>query len=152
MISFLFKAVFWLLVLLLIAGVVRTWQIQHGAQEKAFLAGTVPSPLPNGTYAGIVPGFHFSWQGKKFNATENTGINVFPDGDRYSFTTSVSKGLLDSSLDVMKIEYNIPSNAWWLRRILDEIVQTAPGKYLGKLELRLIPGYPFALGYFELTK
>ena len=34
----------------------------------------------------------------------------------------------------------------------DEIVQIAPNHYLGKLQVRIIPNYPFTLMFFELKK
>jgi hypothetical protein len=39
-----------------------------------------------------------------------------------------------------------------VRPILDEVVQTGKDAYFGKLELRLIPGYPFTLLFFDLNK
>lgn len=139
------------------SGAWRTWQIQHDSRAKTFLGGTLPNPKPDGLYSGTVSGQKVSWLGKKFNSASSTGVNVFDDGgaikgERYPFITSVGRGLVDSNLYVLKIDYNIPGNPFWLRFILDEIVQVAPNEYLGKLEVRIIPGYPFALAYFELKK
>ncbi len=140
-----------------VLGILRTWQTQYNDNQKSFLKGTVPNPAPDGLYKGIVPGYTLSWLGKKFDAARARGINLFNDGgdvrgERYPFTTSVGKGLRDINLDVIKIEYNIPGNPFWLRLLVDEIVEVAPGKYLGKLHALIVPGYPFALGYFELSR
>jgi hypothetical protein len=148
----LIKYILYLIIISLALGALRTWQMNHGEKENTFLTGTVPNLKPDGLYAGTVPGRTVSWQGKKFNRTNSTGINVFNNGERYSFITSAGKGITDKKLDVFKIEYNVPTNPWWLRPILDEVVEITPGYYLGKLQLRIIPGHPFTLMYFELRK
>jgi hypothetical protein len=140
-----------------VAGIIRTWQIQNDANQKVFLAGSVPDPKPEGLYSGTVPGKKVSWLGKKFNPTDSTGLNIFDDGngikgERYPFKTYIGKGLHDKNLDVLKIDYNLPGNPFWLKLILDEIVQVGPDQYLGKLNLRIIPGYSFGLMYFNLKK
>jgi hypothetical protein len=140
----------------IVLGIARTWQEEHSENQKLFSSGSAPNPMPDGFYSGSVPGHTFSWQGKKFFAASSTGINVFTSGstteEKYPFVTSIGKGVRDTTRDVLKIDYDIPSNPFWLRPILDEILQIAPGQYLGKLQLRIIPGFPFTLGYFELKK
>lgn len=137
----------------------RTWQLEFAPEQKIFITGTLPSPRPDGFYRGTVPGHTTEWQGKKFNATDSTGINVFKNTsnsastvEKYPFKTSVTKGSHDRDTQVLAIDYNISANPFWLRPVLDEIVQTSPGNYLGKLQLRVIPGYPFTLVYFKLAK
>ena len=152
----LIKFIIGVLLILAIVGVARTWQEEHRANQKLFSTGTVPAPLPDGFYTGTVPGHTFSWLGKKFNAADAVGINVFTDGEgqaeRYPFKTSSAKGIRDRNLEVLAIDYDTSGNPFWLRPILDEIVQVAPNQYLGKLHIRLIPGYPVTVGYFELKK
>ncbi len=145
------------LVLTIIIGVLRTWHTERSLNQQVFLRGTVPNPLPDGLYRGTVPGYTVSWLGKKFNAANSKGSNIFNDGngvrgERYPFITSVGRGLHDNNLNVLKIDYDTPGNPLWLRFLVDEIVEIAPDKYLGKLHARIIPGYPFALGYFELER
>ncbi|TSC66197.1 MAG: hypothetical protein CEO21_242, partial [Microgenomates group bacterium Gr01-1014_80] len=81
------------------------------------------------------------------------GINIFKDTDgnqeRYPFKTYTGKGLQDNK-EVLKIDYSANKDPWWLRFILDEIVETAPGKYLGKVHIQVLPGTGFSLGYFKL--
>lgn len=157
MFFFLIKCVLLLTLALALLGAGRTWQMEHSANQKSFTDGIVPNPLL-GLYAGSVPGHTVSWLGKKFlpaqagNAASGSGVNVFQDGERYPFTTSVGGGLRDTKIQVFKIDYDTPRNPFWLRLILDEIVQVSPGHYLGKLHVRIIPGYPFTLAYFELKK
>ena len=132
-------------------GLVRTWQTQNSPNQKKILSGKIPSPKPDGLYKGLV-NFKTSWQGKKFDAKNSTGINIINEKQVYPFKTYIGKGLQDKNLDVFKIDYNIPQNPFWLRFILDEIVETTSGKYLGKIHINLIPYLPFSLGYFRLEK
>lgn len=136
--------------------VVLTVLTQNSANQKQFLAGTVPNPAPDGFLKGSADFYHASWQGKKVNLATATGINIFQDNgkdvEKFPFKTYVGKGLRDKSIDVFKIDYADTDSPWYARPILDEIVEVAPGKYLGKIHYRLIPGYPFALWYFKLEK
>ena len=146
-----------LLLVGVLLGVVRTWQLAHSSSQALFSAGTAPNPPPDGLYKGTVPGHTVSWLGKKFDAGTATGVNLFKQADgsareEYPFKTSSSNGVHDASLRVIAIDYDIPGNPLWLRPILDEVVETMPGQLLGKMQLRLIPGYPFTLTYFTLTK
>ncbi len=157
MISFLLKTILVLLIIMVVIGFWRTWSIQHSDRAKMFVGGSVPNPNLDGFYDGTVSGMQYAWLGKKFDAVNSKGVNVFDDGfnsrnERYPFITSTGRGLLDKSTDVLKIDYNIKGNPFWLRLFLDEIVQVKPNEYLGKMELRLIPGYSFALLYFELKQ
>ena len=157
MFSFLFKLLILILCLALLFGIWRTWKMEHSPNQTLYVRGTAPTPPPDGFYRGSVGEHKISWLGKRFNASEKSGINVFDDGkgihkERYPFKTAYTKGLTDKDLNVLAIDYNIPENPFWLRPVLDEVVQIAPHEYLGKLHLRLIPGYPFTLGYFKLTK
>jgi hypothetical protein len=133
----------------------RSWQVQRDPRQNEFLQGTVPNPKPDGLYQGGAR-FLGSWRGKTFNAAENTGINRFDDGkgniaEKYVFTTFEADALLDRK-KVLKINYRLPQNPWWARFIEDELVQTGEGQYLGKLLLKIIPGFPFAALYFTLKK
>ncbi len=139
-----------IILLPVILGVYRNWTVQNSPNQKIFLSGKSPNPIPNGLYKGSV-NFKTSWQGKKFDPTNSSGINIIDGKDRYPFKTYTGKGLRDN-IEVLKIDYNITQNPFWLRFILDEIVETSPGKYLGKVHIKLIPGLSFSLGYFRLEK
>jgi hypothetical protein len=133
---------------------IRTWQLLWTDEQTQFSRGSA-STMPDGLYAGTVPGPKISWLGKKFNASARTGINIFSSGvgktvEKYPFVLSAGHGVHDS-IQVIKIDYNVAENPLWLRPILDEIVQTGPGEYLGKLQVRILPGYPFTLTYFRLS-
>ncbi len=145
-----------LLALVLLAAIIITIVSEHSDYQKQFAAGTVPSPIPDGFLKGSTDFYQASWQGKKIDAATATGINIFKkdgqDVEKYPFKTSVGKGLRDKNLDVFKIDYADTASPWYARPILDEIVEVAPGKYLGKIHYRLIPGHSFALWYFKLEK
>ncbi len=153
------KFLFILLFLLcIIIGVLlfATFRTQMSSNQKIFLGGKVPLQSPDGLYRGSAV-HTFSWLGKRFDAKNSGGINIFrnsdgTEGERYPFKTYIASGIRDTNLQVIKIDYNLPENPFWLRMVLDEIVETAPGKYVGKLHLRITSGTSFALGYFFLEK
>lgn len=149
-----------LALLLIILGVViligiwRTWKIQNNPLQQEFLKGKVPSNL-NGFYKGTVTGVKTNWQGKKFDSTKSASTNIFKEADgnqeRYPFKTYTGVGLQDQ-IEVLKIDYSGNRYPWWLRFILDELVETSPNKYLGKVHIQFLPGWGFTLGYFRLEK
>lgn len=149
------KLVLGVVIVFIVVGLGRTWQLEHSENQKLFLKG-IAHNKPNGFYRGSVADYAGRWQGKKFDAKKSKGINVFKETtatkDAYPFATSVGKGVHDTELDVIKIDYDTPENPFWMRPIIDEIVETSPGNYLGKLHVRIIPGYPFTLAFFELKK
>jgi hypothetical protein len=54
--------------------------------------------------------------------------------------------------EVFKIDYDTQKNAFYVRWLLDELVEVSPKKYLGKILLKLPFGFNFAVGYFNLEK
>ncbi len=141
-------------VLLIAVGFIQTYRVQHSKYQEQFLAGKSPSPFPDGFHKGSADFYTSNWQGKTFQANSGTGINNFgtdaTSTEKYSFKTYVEKGIQDQNIEPFKIDYDNDKNSWWLSPLLDEIVEVAPGQYLGKISYRLIPGSPFALGYFKL--
>ncbi len=151
----------WLLTLLsiitllaLVGGVIRTLMMARGEDQDLFLASTTPAPLPDGFYVGDAGSLSGPWLGKRFDRANSSGINLFSqrgqEREAYPFRTSIEKGLRDTHMDVLKIDYDIDGNPFWLRPALDEMVQVQPGLLLGKLHYRLIPGYPFTITFFRL--
>lgn len=128
---------------------------QHSFLEQRFLTGHIPKPLPDGFYKGS---FRAStpWLGKTFNRNTQTGVNLFQSksgkSKAYPFTMYIGKSNVDLGLDVLKIDYNVPANSFWVRHILDEVVEVSPNHYLGKVELRVLPNISLAIAYFELAK
>src|SRR3989344_2758362 len=115
-----FRLILSLCLIIILIGIFWTFQIQKDAQHKLFLGGTLPKPAPDGLHQGIFLGHNTSWRGKKFNAANAKGINLFAghntapgsDGqvEKYPFKTWQGKGLLDKKLDVLKIDYNVKGN------------------------------------------
>ena len=139
----------------LIGGFLITSIRKSQAEQFLFTKGTYPDPELNGNYKGSAEA-QANWIGKSFDSKNNTGINRFSEGlveeKRIEFKTYQGKGLMDPDVDVLKIDYNIEENPFYIKWILDEIVQVSPGKYLGKVHLRLIPFLPITIMYFELEK
>lgn len=113
------------------------------------------------------------WLGKTFAATTGTGLNRFspttatrvwlwamfpthrseqalPDRiEAFPFRTRVAPGELDPRVDVLKIAYDFEANPAPIRHVLDELVQIAPGRYLGKVLFRVRDRY-YRIGFFSL--
>jgi hypothetical protein len=111
------------------------------------------------------------WTGKRFDAAAGTGDNLLvaaargparviwpsyrlePLGDGYAafrFRTYVGPGTVDPDRETLKIDYDSDENPrFMIRDILDELVQVAPGAYLGKVLLRRKEGWRL-VGYFAL--
>ncbi|MES2953069.1 MAG: hypothetical protein V4674_00730 [Patescibacteria group bacterium] len=132
-------------------------KVERDPLQKDFLTGTA-DPLPDGFYKGTSPSFSVgNWLGKEFKAEEKTGFNVFTRGGsrnlEYPFTMHVTKGARDEALSVIKIDYNRPENPWYLRFFAyDEIVRLSDGRYLGKIQIEVIRGVPFTIGWFWQEK
>ncbi|MCX6780059.1 MAG: hypothetical protein NT034_02675 [Candidatus Magasanikbacteria bacterium] len=145
-----------IVVVIILICLFRTWQVERQPSQSIFLNGKSPKIAPDGLYIGSVEGHQVSWRGKKFDETNHSGINIFENAQgneekKYSFVTGYGTGVRDKNLEVFKIDYDIDGNPFWLRAILDEIVQISPTEYLGKVHIRIIPGLPFTFGYFKLS-
>jgi len=136
-----------IIVLLLITASIWSWRAESSQPNKVFNAGSVPKPDLNGPFQGIFSR-KVSWQGKEFDAKNKAGINNFEDGQRYVFKTSEAKSL-KSDTKVIKIDYDQPENPWWLKFVVDEVVQIKPDEYQGKVYLKIGPA-TFTAGYFQL--
>jgi len=131
---------------------------------------------------GLTPFFRYvverwmPWQGKTFDARRSSGDNVFTrdslglahvfwplyrgyrdDGPQtyraFEFRTRVAAGLFDPDRQVLKIDYDLPSNpGFTIRRVLDELVQVAGGEYLGKAHLRWWWGHWQTVAFFALSE
>lgn len=150
--------ILWIVIILLITyGIIwaymsyRTVQTEKNEAQTRFAAGSMPDPLPNGKYKGIVVDYKGEWKGKSFNAAESTGINQFGDTDKYPFKTYTATGLRDANLKVLRIDYNVADNPLYLRFLRDEITQVSPGHYQGKIMIQWF-GAVFTVGYFQLEQ
>ncbi len=144
-----------LLVGLLVAGIVRTFQMNASPNQAKFIKSNGEVIL-DGFYKGSVSTRQGNWRGKTFNyAQGQTGINNFvEDGKeitKYPFKTSIRQGIRDN-IKVVRVDYNVAKNPFWVRPLVDEIVQIGEHKYLGKIHYRVLPGFPFTIGFFELEQ
>lgn len=156
MISFLIKLVLGIIALGIAGGFARSWQMNQSSNQSEFVKHSAPSPSLDGFYKGTVAAPKNSWRGKEFSAQGQSGINLFEGKatttSQYPFKTHTGPGVTDPEVTVLKIDYNVPTNPWWVRPILDEVVEVSPGHYLGKLQLRIIPGFPFTMIFFNLDR
>lgn len=160
--------VFWSLV---------TFVVQKSDYQKMFLSGKTPRQ-PDGFYQGaahVLFDKRTPWLGKSFDSANNSGFNVFtpfgarllktftplykhfslnPQGNTnaYFFKTRAETALKDAPLEVVKLDYDSAENPFLIRIILDEIVEIAPEQYLGKIHLKVLPGFYSTIGYFGLKK
>lgn len=128
------------------------WSIRVNgrAENVAFVAGKMPQPALDGIYNGNTQ-TKSNWQGKRFIASDQSGLNIFEDGERYKFKTASAKSL-SSDNQVLKLDYNQAGNPWWLRLIVDEISQVNDNEYQGKVYLKVGPLPDVPLTYFQLQK
>lgn len=150
----------------------------NGRRQSQFSTGKLSDPAPAGFYNGsayLLGGGPVPWLGKSFERENDSGFNIFtPQGafllkimtplykrfrknadgntDAYYFKTSTGPGFKDKNIETFKLDYDSPENPFLIRIILDEIVEVAPQEYLGKVHLKVFPGYYSTIGYFGLKK
>ncbi|MBI2022273.1 hypothetical protein HYS97_00265 [Candidatus Daviesbacteria bacterium] len=150
------KVVLLIILIFVVLGALRTWELEKTSSQSAFILGQFPNPSPDGFYSGRETKYKLNWLGKEFDVKNSTGINVFKVKDgitkRFPFKTYGAQGLRDKNIKVLKIDYDISQNPIWLRLVKDEIVQIREDKYLGKAHLDLIPTFPFTVAFFSLEK
>jgi hypothetical protein len=171
----------WLVIAILVwlgFWMLMTFLVGQSARQKQFVEGKLPSVAPDGFYKGsayLLGNGPVPWLGKSFEAANNVGFNIFtPKGasllkvmtpfyklfrknadgntDAYYFKTSTSEGFRDKEIDTFKLDYDSPENPFLIRIILDEIVETVPQEYLGKVHMKVFPGYYATIGFFGLRK
>ncbi len=151
---------------------------EHSGYQKQFETGSTPRSAPEGFYRGsahVLFDLEVPWMGKFFDSKNDLGFNIFtpaggsllkllaPFYKRFStnedgntrafyFKTRTEPGLKDPELNVVKLDYDSPENPFRIRIILDEIVEVAPEQYLGKIHVKVFPGFYSTIGYFGLKK
>jgi len=161
-----------------VLGLLITFLVERSPYQKMFVEARAPDPAPDGFHPGeahVLLDKKTPWLGKSFNAQASIGFNIFtPLGARilkfasplyrrfsvneegntraYYFKTYVGKGKKDVNTDVFKLDYDMPENPFWIRAILDEVVEIAPRQYLGKIHLKVLPGFYVSIGYFGLRE
>jgi hypothetical protein len=156
---------------------------------RLFRLGTVPAP--HGRYDGELvamstgllsdPFFewitrlYLPWLGKTFDASDNSGDNVFVDNAWskatgklgwpeyrvksddppgtvrvFPFRTHPGPALEDAGIDVLKMDYSSPLNPLPVRRMVDELVELPGGFCLGKVHMRGLREFR-RIAYFGLV-
>lgn len=168
-----------IVVAIVILGSLVTFLVERNPYHQKFVQGRVPNPLPQGFHPGmahVLLDKPVPWLGKSFDRTQQLGFNIFtPLGAKilkiaspfypkfsineegntraYYFKTWVGKGKKDTNVDVLKLDYAaMRENPLFIRIILDEVVEIAPDQYLGKIHVKLLPGFFVTIGYFGLTE
>jgi hypothetical protein len=112
------------------------------------------------------------WNGKRFAPDSESGVNRFDRSvigpmhilwpgyrpepvaggivEAFAFRTRIGPGTVDPDVTVLAIDYDAEANpSFLIRRILDELVEVAPGRYLGKVLFR-VRGSFHPIGFFSL--
>lgn len=96
----------------------------------------------DGFYKGTLRNMKSNWLGKTFFALQSSGINNYKENgkivQKYPFKTYIEK-------NVLKLDYNLPQNPWWLRLIIDELVEVERDKFDGVMKIKFIPVARFRL-------
>jgi hypothetical protein len=115
--------------------------------------------LTRGPVAGMLRAWasssRFPWRGKSFTPGDEKGegINrVFVDRLRlYKFETFIGRSRA-GAFDALQLDYDRPSNPFFIRPIRDEIRELSPGLYLGQAWLEIGRRAPALVLYFGLTE
>ncbi len=145
-----------LAVIFVLYGFYRTWKTGAQPEYEEFTKGTLPTARPEGLWKGTAPELgEISWQGKKFDGGME-GINRFKNNgvetETYPFTYFEAKSVGWKDKKVIRLHYGLKTNPLWLRFIVDEMTSVGPNEFLGVVYIKLIPGFPFRMGYFRLMK
>jgi hypothetical protein len=158
--------------------VLTSFFVGKSKKQEQFVANTAPATGPEGFYRGaayLLGNQPVPWLGKTFESGQHHGFNVFtPKGasmlkiltplyklfrinsdgntEAYYFKTSIGSGLKDVDTQVFKLDYDSPENPFLIRIILDEMVEVGPNEFLGKVHMKVLPGYYATIGFFGLRK
>lgn len=144
-----------------------------GEYAGRLLLVTVPGAL--GALARLWARAWMPWKGKRFLAESAVGDNRVANEARpllrlcfpfyrqarpadpghfraFAFTVRLAPSVRDPRLVVMRIDYDLDENPrFFVRDIVDELVEVGPGEYLGEAQVRW-SGRWRTLAYFTLTE
>jgi hypothetical protein len=115
----------------------RSLDLLNGTPRGRMLA--LVSPLDQGLLFGAIRAFAdssaFPWHGKSFIARQGdrygSGINrTILLGDLFRFDTRIEPSAVDGEPCIV-LDYDLPRNPWFIRRIHDELREVAEGLFLG---------------------
>jgi hypothetical protein len=100
----------------------------------------------------------FAWHGKSFvsiSDSQGWGWNrlaVGPVLGAFPFRTSIAPSRNDGA-PALALDFDVPRNPWWERRMWDELREVIPGVLLGTTGLRLFGRYrPLAWFAVDITR
>jgi hypothetical protein len=136
-----------------LAGRTPTMREMEGTVDGNVLSGMLI--LNNQWFKNFLNLGWFIWRGKVFesvNSSRGRGINRFKIGPfrflRFHCDTMISRPLAGPN-DVFCLDYDLPGNPWYIRRIRDDIKKIDEGLFLGSANLRLLGKHRFVV-YFIL--
>jgi hypothetical protein len=97
----------------------------------------------------------FPWEGKSFKSQSNEGgeginrVNLFGKRRWFSFQTRFEPSFLDGQ-PAFRLDYSGPANPPFIRSIVDEVREVAPGLYLGPAAL-LVRDKPRPILFFAVS-
>lgn len=107
-------------------------------------------------FAKVAGSRAFPWAGKSFtSAGDDTGaginrLRLFGGRDVFPFGTHVGPSAVDGQPAII-LDYDLPQNPWFIRKIHDELREVAPDLYLGPAMWKTSSG-PRHLLYFAIDK
>ena len=136
-----------------LAGETPTIEEMEGVVDGNVMAGVLL--LNNQYFRNFLNLGWFIWLGKVFenvSSTEGKGINRFRVGSirflRYRCETQITPPLVETN-DVYNLNYDLPGNPWYIRRIRDDIKKIGDGLFLGSANFKTFGRHSF-LVYFVL--
>jgi hypothetical protein len=140
-----------------LSGTTPTLEEMNGVVNGSVLSGV--SILNNGLLRRFINLGWFVWIGKIFESVskdESKGINRFKVGPfrflRYRCETKINTPLVGPR-DVYYLNYDIPGNPWYIRRIRDDIKKVGDGLFLGSANFKVRDKYRFLVFFgLESTK
>lgn len=116
--------------------------------------------LDNGLPHSLIAAFArlgvFPWNGKSFDAsTEYAGQGanriklIFPQLKLFTFYTRIQPSAIDGRPCIL-LDYDQPTNPWFIRRIRDELREVANGLFLGPAMARLKDGQAETVLWFGI--
>lgn len=126
----------------------------RGALRGRMLAWPRVGGVTGRALRALASSSRFPWRGKSFSplgATDGEGINrvVLERVKLFRFETSIGPSRA-GDFDALQLDYDLPENPWFIRRIKDEMRELSPGLWLGQAYWHT-PRADHLVLYFGLT-
>jgi hypothetical protein len=142
---------------LFISGQTPTMDEMQGTYDGNALSGVLM--LNNQWVKNLINLGWLPWKGKTFEMAfskrdggQGSGVNRLSIGPlrflRFYFDTQITSPLVGPN-NVFRLNYDIPGNPWYIRRIRDDVRRIGDGLYLGTANFRIGGAHKFII-YFVL--